>query len=129
MKIFKQIDLTISVTLIIGFFIVSVIRRDATFLIGYFITGGWQVISMIVHAADGTFAGKGTSRYNYHWSTGVVIALSLLSLLLAKLEFVYSLLVIFPILVFIAPLMAIYYAWLCSDEIAALKKREFIHLK
>jgi hypothetical protein len=129
MKTFKQIDLAISISLITGFFIAAVIKQDETFIIGYFVTGGWQVISMIVHAVDGTFAGKGTARYNYHWVVGVVIALSLLSLLLAKLEIGVWLLVIFPILVFVAPLMAIYYSWLCGDEISVLKKREFIHLK
>jgi hypothetical protein len=125
MKTFKQIDMVISITLIAGFFIASLIKQDETFIIGYFVTGGWQVISMIVHAVDGTFAGKGTTRYNYHWVVAIVIGIALLSLVL-KAE---ALLMIFFVLVFIAPLMAIYYSWLCGNELSTLRKREFIHLK
>jgi hypothetical protein len=125
MKTFKQIDLVISITLIAGFFIAALVKQDEILIIGYFVTGGWQVISMIVHAVDGTFAGKGTARYNYHWVVAIVIGIALLSLVL-KVE---PLLMIFFVLVFIAPVMAIYYSSLCGNELSALRKREFIHLK
>jgi hypothetical protein len=129
MKTFRQIDLIISITLIIGFFIVALIKQDETFIIGYFVTGGWQVISMIVHAADGTFAGKGTVRYNYHWAVAIIIGI-VLSAWATQIEpLLITAGVLIAILIFIAPLMAICYSWLCWNELSALRKREFIHLK
>jgi hypothetical protein len=125
MKTFKQIDLAISSALMTGFFIAALIKQDETFIIGYFVTGGWQVISMIVHAMDGTFARKGTARYNYHWIVVIVVGIALLSVVL-KFE---PLLMIFFVLIFIAPIMAVYYTWLCGSELSTLRKREFIHLK
>jgi hypothetical protein len=129
MKTFKQIDIAISIALIIGFFIAAVIRQDETFIIGYFVTGGWQVISMIVHAAEGTFAGKGTMRYNYHWAVAGIISIALCAWATQIQPLLVIAFVMIAILVFIAPLMAICYSWLCWNEFSALRKREFIHLK
>ncbi len=50
MKKFKKIDAWVSAVLIIGFAVPSFINQDATFIIGYFVVGGWQVISMLLHA-------------------------------------------------------------------------------
>jgi hypothetical protein len=78
------------------------------------VVGGWQVISMIVHAFTGYFTKIWGRRFIYHW--GVVIMLGL-----------------FPftmwVLVYIAPLMAIYYAWLCYEETFVLLKRPMELLK
>mgnify|MGYP003507184520 CR=1 FL=1 len=129
MKTFKQIDIAVSIALITGFFIAALIRADETFIIGYFVTGGWQVISMLVHAADGTFAGKGTARYNYHWSVVIIIGIVLFAWAIQIQPLLVIAFVLASILVFIAPLMAIYYSWLCWAELSALRKRAFIHLK
>ena len=50
MKKFKQVDYYINIALILAFSIVSLINMDGTFIIGYLVVGGWQVISMIVHS-------------------------------------------------------------------------------
>lgn len=129
MKTFKQIDIAMSISLIIGFFIAALIRQDKTFIIGYFVTGGWQVISMLVHTADGTFAGKGTVRYNYHWAVAVIAGIALLAWAIQLQPLLVIAFIEASILIFIAPLMAVFYSCLCWTELSALRKREFIHLK
>jgi hypothetical protein len=129
MKTFKQIDLAISIALMTGFFIAALIKQDGTFIMGYCVTGGWQIISMIVHAADGTFAGKGTARYNYHWVVAGIISIALCSWAIQLQPLLMVLFILGAVLIFIAPFMAIYYSWLCWTELLTLRKREFIHLK
>lgn len=129
MKTFKQLDIAMSIALITGFFIAALIKQDETFIIGYFVTGGWQVISMLVHAADGTFAGKGTARYNYHWTVAVIIGIALFAWATQLQPLLVIAFILASILVFIAPLMAVFYSCLCWAELSALRKREFIHLK
>jgi len=61
MKRFKTIDLFINIILIIGSAVYCLIKQDGTFFYGYFIVGGWQVISMIVHAYNKCFIYKGAA--------------------------------------------------------------------
>ena len=116
MKKLKQIDCWISIALIIVFLILSLINHDYTFIIGYFIVGGWQVISMIVHAYAGWFNQKNGVRRVYHWIT-------LISLVTMPIGSFY-------ILFFIAPFMAIYYTWICYEEVyVKMQQRPLAQLK
>lgn len=81
MKKFKLYDTWISISLIIGFTIFSLIKLDYSFLIGYCVIGGWQIISMIVHGLNGWFAQKGSVRYRYHIIVAIIALLSLAGLL------------------------------------------------
>ena len=63
MKKLKEADMWISIVLIAGFTAASLINRDYTFIIGYFVVGGWQVISMIIHVFNKWFTEKWGSRY------------------------------------------------------------------
>lgn len=103
MKAFKIIDIWISGTLIVLFTIVSLIKRDSTFFTGYFVVGGWQVISMLVHTFKRWFTEWGGIRFTYHMITLV----SLLSIPIGS----------FWVLLFISPLMAIFYTWICYKEV------------
>ena len=115
MKKFKKIDTWISIILITGFAIASIINRDYTFLIGYFVVGGWQGISMLVHVYYRSFTEKkGTRRY-YQWITFV----SLITMPVGS----------FWILLFTAPLMAVFYTWLCFDEVRRMNQRPLALLK
>jgi hypothetical protein len=74
MKQFKIIDFWVSAGLIISFTITSVIEGFDNFLtnyffVGYFVVGGWQVFSMLVHAFNHWFTIKKSTRYFYHWIT------------------------------------------------------------
>lgn len=102
MKKFKIIDTWISIILIAGFAIVSLIKQDGTFITGYFVVGGWQVISMLVHTYNHCFTYKNGSRYVYHWIT----LISVITMPVGS----------FLILLFTAPFMAVYYTWICYSE-------------
>jgi len=123
MKQFKIIDLYINISLIL-FFICWVIfkkqnEQDNFFLapifIAYFITGGWQIISMIIHAATRTFVYKWSARYIYHWITFICIVTIPIGS--------------FWILIIAAPFMAIFYTWLCYNETYVKMKRPLAALK
>ncbi|MES2429814.1 MAG: hypothetical protein V4556_02690 [Bacteroidota bacterium] len=109
MKKFKTFDLWTSIILIIGFTIVSLINRDGTFMVGYFVVGGWQVISMIVHTIKKWFIEKRGARRIYHWIT----LISLATMPIGS----------FWILLIIAPVMAIYYTWICYYELSYKMQR------
>lgn len=124
MKKFKEIDAWISGVLIIGFLIATLTRRDFTFLIGYFVVGGWQVISMLIHAFNGWFTETGSKRYIYHWIVVITIMIVLLGFA------VYPILIyLLFILLFVSPFMALYYTWLCFDEIRKMNQRPLQLLK
>ncbi len=115
MKKFKKIDGWVSVILIIGFAIAQIIRQDFTFIIGYFVVGAWQVFSMLVHAYHRLFTRKGSRRHVYHWVTVVSLATMPVGS--------------YWILAFTAPFMAVYYTWLCFDELRLLNRRPIAILK
>ena len=116
MKKFKQLDYWISITLILLFLVLSLINMDYTFIIGYLVIGGWQLISMTIHAFNHWFTGKGSIRLAYHW----ISFFSVLTLPLGS----------YIILFFTAPVMAIYYTWICYDEVyVKMKQRPLYALK
>jgi len=123
METFKRIDFWLSVALILIGTIHSFILLDETFIYWYFIVGGWQVISMLFHSVNGWFTRKNGSRYLYSCTVAVIIALGLLTLVIQIFAVIYL------ILLFAAPLMAIFYALLCSDELKELKKNHDLSLK
>ena len=65
MKKFKQIDFIISMTLMTSFVLLAFIRRDGSIMLGYFVVGGWQVASMIVHEIKKWFVPAGRRRRVY----------------------------------------------------------------
>ena len=115
MKKFKEVDVWISIILITGFAIATIINRDYTFLLGYFVVGGWQVISMLVHVYHHSFTEKKGFRRNYHWIT----LISLITMPVGS----------FWILLFAAPFMAVFYTWLCYDEVRKMNQRPLALLK
>ena len=115
MRKFKTIDLFISIALITGFTIYCLIKMDQSILIAYFVVGGWQVISMVVHAINKWFSTRGSERYIYHW-------ISFISLATMPAGSVW-------ILLFTAPIMALYYTLLCYQEVYVKMRRPMALLK
>ena len=115
MKQLKTIDYWISIVLILLFTLLSLIRRDTTFIIGYFVTGAWQVASMIVHVWKGWFTKTGTARHIYHW----IVFISIITIPIGS----------FIILLFTAPVMAIYYTYICYHEVTVKMQRPLALLK
>ena len=115
MKRLKKIDFWVSCLLIAGFTVASVVNRDYTFLLGYLVVGGYQLISMIVHLAAGSFIYKGGPRYFYNRIT----LITLLTIPIGS----------FWILLFAAPFMALYYTWICYEETYIKMQRPLALLK
>ena len=124
MKKFKQTDYVISLLLILTFVVMSFINQDITWIVGYFVVGGWQVISMIIHAFFGWFNVKNSRRYVYQYIVLIIIVLALLGLIVKPILFLLA----YPML-FAAPVMAIYYTWICYDEVYEKMQRPLYFLK
>lgn len=116
MKRFKQLDLLISTGMIAGFLVACIIDTGLIFT-AYFVTGGWQVLSMIVHATAGWFTRKGSARNTYHWTTVIIIALACLTPLVYIFGFIFFL------LLFLAPVLAVIYTLICYGELKTLDLR------
>ena len=131
MRKFKIIDVFISIALIVVLTILSIVKADYRFIYSYFIVGAWQVISVIIHAANGWFTKKGEYRFNYQrWVLVLVTGM----LLMVAVYFIApeGLMFFFPLLVFLlvaAPFLAVYYTYLCIAELAILSQRPLSQLK
>lgn len=123
MKRYKQIDLLGSILLIIFFIVAGFVWQDYRFIIGYFVVGGWQLISMAVHQANGWFVQKGSWRRIYHWLVITVLVFCLLGFAIPPF------LMIFWVLVFAAPLMAVAYTMICFEELQTITHRPLSILK
>lgn len=124
MKKFKIIDTWISIILITGFLLTSLIKRDQTFIYGYFVVGAWQIISMIIHGINGWFTNKGGKRYTYHFIVITLICFSLIGLL-----FYPFLMLVLVVLIFAAPFMAVAYTMMCYKEVYVKMQRPLALLK
>ena len=124
MKKFKIIDTWISISLVLAGTVVSLAKLDSSFIIAYFVVGGWQMISMLIHAIKGWFTHLKTARYNYHAFVTTTAALALLGLWLNPVLYV-----LMAILLLAAPVMAIFYTWLCYEEVYVKMQRPLAALK
>ena len=131
MKRFKVIDSWISIILIPVFLIVGFITMSTKALPGYFIVGGWQIISMIIHSVNRWFTEHGEQRSRYH-KIILVLALVVTGLIgLSQLNefFLVPLLFIMFLLLILSPVMAIYYTYICYEETYVRMKRPMELLK
>jgi len=124
MKTFKKADLIISIALIILGIGFALIEKGDQAIYGYFLVGGWQLISMIVHQYYGWFTEKRSRRSFYHCTVLILIILALLSLLVPVI-----MMILLFILLFVAPVMALYYTGICYDEVYVKMARPLAQLK
>jgi hypothetical protein len=119
MKSFKNIDCTIQGVLIILGLVMGVSSRrmfdDTTFFAGYFLVGGWQLISVIVHFFyEAPY--KKTMRKIYLITLGVLIIALLISIPTG------GIIVMLFGLLFFSPVMAVYYLITCINETQKLSQ-------
>lgn len=131
MKTFKIIDFWLSIVLIPGFVLFGFITMNEKFLFGYFIVGGWQVASMVIHWMNKWFMDTGWKRAYYQKFILILLAIIALLAALAQVaeELYMALLVIMFLLLILSPLMAIYYACICYEETFIKMKRPMELLK
>ncbi len=118
MKTFKIIDVWTSIGLIISFTILILLDgkinlSNNKLFDGYFVVGGWQVISMLIHTFTRTFTYG--ARLVYHWITFIAVATMPAGS--------------FWVLWITAPFMAVFYTWLCFDEVRKMNQRPLAILK
>jgi len=124
MKRFKKIDVWISVGLILASVIWACVCAGHDFLAGYFVVGACQLISMILHAANGWFSEKGSSRYYYHIAVACILGIALIGMVIYTVLFIILL-----FLLFFAPVMAIWYTCMCYNETYIKMQRPLSLLK
>jgi hypothetical protein len=110
MKKFKIIDFWVSVSLIIGSIIYGFLVKNETIIISYFIVGGWQVVSILIHFF--TKYKANSSRKIYQLLALAIGLLPIAHFIDEKIE-----LIILFVLLFVTPAMAIYYTSLCGFEV------------
>ena len=123
MKKIKMYDLFISVSLIIISLIAGIIWGMKIALFGYYLTGAWQLASMLFHARYNCFTKKGSVRYYYHWFAAICCCCLMLAGILTTFRFMYFLLLLS------APFMAFYYTYICYQEVFVRMQRPLAILK
>jgi hypothetical protein len=116
MKTFKKADLIFQITLIITFSILT-IAGVVNINTAYFVVGGLQILSMIIHSYNYLNTRKGSRRYLYQRVAAFTIIVSAAAALTPYLNYALS------ILRYILPAMAVYYTWLCLYEVRHPTKR------
>jgi hypothetical protein len=124
MKEFKRIDFCISIALISAAILCLPIKPVVAFMIGYFGLGTWHVISIVIHFFNKWFCEKGSARDNYHLLIFIILLLALVGMLLTEILWVVAF-----VLLFAAPLMAVFYTNLCYNEVYIKMKRPLDQLK
>ncbi|MBL7710078.1 MAG: hypothetical protein JNJ86_13470 [Chitinophagaceae bacterium] len=120
---FKTTDFLIQlIGFAIGLFMIPFQER---FLLMYFLVGGWQIGSLLIHWFDNRGLQLTSKRSAYAW-TALVTGILTLLIVLSDSEILLPYLVI--VLVF-TPVLAIWYMSICYREIIRLRKRDLIHLK
>ena len=71
MKKIKIYDLFISLSLMLAGVIAGILWGIKTGLYSYYLTGGWQLASMLFHTHYNCFTKKGSVRYYYHWLAAI----------------------------------------------------------
>ena len=120
MKIFKIIDCWIQLLLIIGCTVYAFYDHDFV-LYAYFVVGGCQVLSCLIHLAFPNHFFSTTDR-NYYNKT------LLITLILGVVTIPVCLIFGFGLL-FASPLLAIWYTSICFKETKILKHKAFVHIK
>lgn len=122
MKTFKVIDFWLQV-LLIAFCGVAVAANSMDFYYSYFIAGGWQFTSMLIHEATKSFIAKGSARRVYQNTTYILVTC------MALTPVVYITGIVFVPMLFAAPFMAVFYTRLCYREIFIYSRRPLSVLK
>lgn len=124
MKNIKIADTWVSMILIIAFAILSFFYLDYLF-IGYFVVGGWQALSMIVHAINGWFTHQKGIRWYYHYFIAALVFLCLIVILFKA--FIVAILLAY-VMLFLSPILAIGYTAICYYETYYKLKRPLADL-
>jgi hypothetical protein len=122
MKTFKLLDFWIQVILIAGSIVICIFFPSPVRFFGsYYLVGGWQLTSCLIHLLfrNGYYASRDRKFY-----LRTLLVLFLCSISLFIVPVIYGLL-----LLLISPMLAIWYASICYSENKMLKHKLLMHLK
>jgi hypothetical protein len=122
MRTFKLINCWLQI-IVIAVTLGLMIILPLDFFYAYFIVGGIQFLSMLIHEAIAIFTSSGTTRRRYHNIVYVVVLCMVAGIWLPPFWLIYI-----PLL-FLPPFMAAYYSWLCYRETYVYIKRPLSILK
>jgi hypothetical protein len=125
MMTFKRIDVNGQLGLILISLLVALIpsTRGLVFY-GYFLVGGWQLISAGVHQFNRNHLLLSDSRRNYHRCLALVVGIGVSCFLFHEIIYFY----LFGLLLF-SPIMAIWYLVFSLHELDIWKAKALVHLK
>ena len=134
MKAFRITDLIVQLVLIIAgivYGIVELIGEPHFFIYFYFIVGGWQLVSFSFHYffCTPTIFYSGRMFYGKLCMAVIGIAIVICALCFIASELIWLLLVYGFAMLWLSPLLAFYYFYICWKEYHVIIKRELIHLK
>lgn len=134
MKTFKRLDFLVQITMFfiwIPLFIFS--RNNMGFLYFYFVVGGWQLLSCLIHGIYSQNFYPVKARKHYLVTLLVVVILGIISFASVLVPFLGSIApLFFPFAfgsLFFTPLMAVWYCYICHKEIKLFEQREWVLLK
>lgn len=134
MKTFRITDLIVQSALIIfAIFqgIKSMTGQPELFFYSYFIIGGWQIFSMLIHH----FFAKPTSfhqmRTIYAKTCLTLLLIGVITGVLLMIESAFGFLIVLYGygLLWFTPLLAFFYLYICQKEYSQMIKKELVHLK
>ena len=122
MKSFKYYDFWLQLLLIVGSLIYLLFIDPTSVFQAYGLIVGWQLFSNLIHHfCKSYYFEVGTRKYYFKVLTGIFILSFFLFLLTGSLSLY--------ILLFMIPLLIIWYASICYKENQILKHKALIHLK
>jgi hypothetical protein len=132
MKRFKQFDLVIQ-SLLIAAFLFKLLVLDFYVLddviIFYYLLGGWQVSSMVIHYFTKFSSPMNNFRQLFTKLCLTTILLVIPFLLLALAQFAVPAVLYLNCLLWLFPVLALFYVYICWRECRSLVRRELVHLK
>ena len=128
-KPLKIADGLVQVLLTLYFVIISFVLNDpGEMMYWYYILVGWQILSYIVHEFNVASWRNKKERNNYGICLRWILITGLLLYLLVQLEVPLIIFYLFAML-FVGPVMAVWYFLIGYREYVQILHREFIHLK
>lgn len=129
MKTFKIADMAGQVLILtVGLLYLTLFNKLEQFIYLYYVMGTWQFCSFLIHSRmhDSWVARKDRRHY------GKVLVWILIAILISALFLLLQqpvLIVTMGALLFISPVLAIWYFLISVEEWRSIKRKELIHLK
>lgn len=125
MRTFKRLDFRMQVILISLSIVYGIFVRDEYFIYGYYITGGWQLLSSLTHLLFKQAYYASPGRKAYLKCVAIMLGLGFF-LAIVSLP---ALLLYGFVMLWVPPFLACWYADICHREIEMLEYRSLVQLK